>query len=96
MSRFGANLMLFTLTYWPPEVGAIEAISAMLNMTKNMQKQVMRNIQIAPAVPPLVREKIPDANPHSHVQLSQHVRSLAQHFPLNISPSALTHPRMTA
>jgi len=37
-------------------------------MTKNMPKQTTRNIQMAPAVPPLVREKTPEARPHSHVQ----------------------------
>jgi len=46
----------------------MEAISAIESMTKNMQKQTARNIQIAPAVPPLVREKTPEARDHSHVQ----------------------------
>jgi hypothetical protein len=34
----------------------IDAISAMDNMTKNMPKQTARNIQIPPAVPPLLKE----------------------------------------
>jgi hypothetical protein len=33
----------------------IDAISAMDSMTKNMPKQTVRNIQIPPAVPPLLK-----------------------------------------
>jgi hypothetical protein len=34
----------------------MDAISAMDNMTKNMPKQTVGNIQMAPAEPPLLRE----------------------------------------
>jgi hypothetical protein len=36
-------------------VAHIDAISAIDSMTKNMPKQTVRNIQIPPAVPPLLK-----------------------------------------
>lgn len=61
------GLLKGVIAYCPPDVGAIEAISAIDNMTKNIPKQTARNIQIAPAVPPFVSEKTPDARLHSQV-----------------------------
>lgn len=45
----------------------IDAISAMDSITKNMPKQTVRNIQIPPAVPPLLKEMPMITNVYSQV-----------------------------
>ena len=44
--------------FLPPAVGAMLETSDMLSTVKNMPMQTMMLTQIAPAVPPLAREKV--------------------------------------
>lgn len=57
-------------TTHPPEVGAIEAISAMDKTHVNVPRHTARVIQIAPAVPPFAREKTVTTRENSHVRPS--------------------------
>lgn len=57
-----------TQWYWPPAVGAMDAISAKDAIIAMMNAHVMTVIQITPAVPPLKRPK--------YAELSQLVQVL--------------------
>lgn len=54
----------------PPDVGAIDAISARLNMTIPIPQHTAKVSQIAPAVPPFDSEKAPRTRENSHVRPS--------------------------
>lgn len=59
----------YSLTQWycPPDVGAMDAISAIDKTTVNVPRHTTSVIQIAPAVPPFAREKTVTTRENSHV-----------------------------
>lgn len=61
------TLRVLSVNSYPPDVGAIDANSAMDNMTKNMQQQTTSTSHIAPAVPPFPRLKTRVVRENSHV-----------------------------
>jgi hypothetical protein len=64
----------FQLCHWntpiPPDVGAIDAISAIESMTIPIPQHTTKVSQMAPAAPPFDNEKAPSTSENSHVSPS--------------------------